>query len=339
MTDTTETDTRTVGSILSAAREARGFSQKEIADQLYLTPSFIEFIDADEAFKIPKQAFVKGYLRTYAKLVNLNGDLIVEKFNADAEQPAEIEVKAESTDTVAAIYFTGPVFKTGLIGLVTFIFVLLIVWYFSSGDEQDNTIAPVSLVEPQLNQEPQPNKQPQQNEIQTLQLASHQVNAGSEKNASENENSIALEAEGNANEMIETVNSLSSTPVSMEALKAQLLLAQQTSAVNVSLPDEPFSVNRELRDTTQYITVDAGGSDELRFVFSGECWLEIEDAEGTQVYADLGTEGNNLTILGSAPFKILFGNAPAVAMSFNGQAYALKSHISNDRTAKLRVGI
>ena len=54
-----------------------GLSQEQVAQELYLIPSYIQHIDNDEIEKIDKQAFVRGYLRSYAKLVNLDGDDII----------------------------------------------------------------------------------------------------------------------------------------------------------------------------------------------------------------------------------------------------------------------
>ncbi|MEX1237317.1 MAG: helix-turn-helix domain-containing protein, partial [Pseudomonadales bacterium] len=72
-----------VSKLLIEAREAKGLSQKEVAEQLYLTVTFIRYIDEGAFDKIPKPAFIKGYLRSYARVVGLDGDAVIEAYNQE----------------------------------------------------------------------------------------------------------------------------------------------------------------------------------------------------------------------------------------------------------------
>jgi len=105
-----------------------------------------------------------------------------------------------------------------------------------------------------------------------------------------------------------------------------------------SVLGKDISIQRQTVGDTDYITVDAEGLDQLRFVFSDECWLEIEDADGALIYGDLGRTGDELSVYGDAPFEILFGKAPAVTMEFNGRSVDLASWTASDQTAKVTVG-
>ena len=62
-----------------------------MADQLFLTTLYIHHIDAGEFEKIPKVAFIKGYLRTYARAVGLDGNAIVSAFEAEQGQASVVE--------------------------------------------------------------------------------------------------------------------------------------------------------------------------------------------------------------------------------------------------------
>ena len=128
----------TASSMLSAARQAAGLSQDEVAEQLYLTPSFIRYIDGDEIDKLPKKAFIKGYLRSYAKLVNLDGDEVVQQYEQGdiGGSSHSIEIRRVTDQRVGSINFTGPVFQTGVGGLIALIVVVAMVWWFSSSNEK-----------------------------------------------------------------------------------------------------------------------------------------------------------------------------------------------------------
>lgn len=69
------------GDRLRAAREAANLSAVDVARRLHLTSRVIEEIDSNDYSNI-KFVFLRGYLRAYAKLVNVSGDEIVDAFNA-----------------------------------------------------------------------------------------------------------------------------------------------------------------------------------------------------------------------------------------------------------------
>ena len=48
--------------------------------------------------------------------------------------------------------------------------------------------------------------------------------------------------------------------------------------------------------------------------------MEVTDATGKALIARLATSGDNLQLFGQAPFQVVLGNAPAVAVIFNGEA-------------------
>ena len=75
-----EASTLTVSDQLRQAREAAGMTQAAVAEQLFLTETFIRYMDAGEFHRLPKQAFVRGYLRSYARVVGLDGGQLVQLY-------------------------------------------------------------------------------------------------------------------------------------------------------------------------------------------------------------------------------------------------------------------
>ena len=120
-----------------AAREKLGLTQKEVADKLFLTTTFIKYIDEGEFDKIPKPAFIKGYLRSYARVVELSGDEMVALYEAalTAGEP-EAEIRGVTEESVGTAAITGPVLQTGLIGLAGLALIVGIVWWAGSSDEE-----------------------------------------------------------------------------------------------------------------------------------------------------------------------------------------------------------
>ena len=59
------------GARLRVAREARAMSVSEVAKQLHLDAKLIQALEEEDFAQIPAPTFVYGYLRSYARLLNL----------------------------------------------------------------------------------------------------------------------------------------------------------------------------------------------------------------------------------------------------------------------------
>ncbi|MCR8924168.1 DUF4115 domain-containing protein [Dasania sp. GY-MA-18] len=76
---------------------------------------------------------------------------------------------------------------------------------------------------------------------------------------------------------------------------------------------------------------------QLELNFSAECWVEIKDAEGKTLVADLKRKGDQVLVEGAAPFNIILGYAPAVALRYNGEAVEINTN-TRTQAARLVVG-
>lgn len=76
---------RSPGGMLMAQRETLELSLQQVADQLHLTMHFVRAIESDSYDKLPGDVFVRGYIRTYARLLRLDADqvlMIYDEFNS-----------------------------------------------------------------------------------------------------------------------------------------------------------------------------------------------------------------------------------------------------------------
>ena len=127
--------------VLVEAREKLGFSQKDVADRLFLTTAYIKYIDDGELDRIPKQAFVRGYLRSYARAVDLSGDMIVELYEKEQQLAApEPEIKGVTEEKVGTAHITGPVLTTGAIGFGLLLLLIGLIWWLVSDDEPVSSV-------------------------------------------------------------------------------------------------------------------------------------------------------------------------------------------------------
>ena len=335
-----EEETVTASSMLRAAREALGLSQDDVANALYITVSFIRWIDEDQIDRIPQKAFIKGYLRSYAKLVKLDGDLVVQQFDAGNEVPIpSAEIRGVTEESVGSINFTGPVFKTGVIGLVGLLVVIVAVWLLSSSTPEPIPVVTMPEESPAETESEtlRPFQLPERTDLNTFTFDEEDGTTGSAESV------LLPESESAETEAVVLPDSEAAESESDLSTEDEVVNDEPTPDIQPQLPqasvlEKDISIQRQTVGDTDYITVDAEGVDRLRFVFSDECWLEIEDADGALICGDLGRTGDELSVYGDAPFEILFGKAPAVTMEFNGRSVDLASWTASDQKTKVTFG-
>jgi len=115
-----------LGAILTRAREKLSLSQKDIASRLNLKEEYIVALDANDFDKLPAPTYVRGYIRSYARSLNLNADSLINLYEGIAEAPPEIlpDVKP----TVQASSRDKPVKAVTYLGTLTLV-ILIIAWW------------------------------------------------------------------------------------------------------------------------------------------------------------------------------------------------------------------
>jgi transcriptional regulator with XRE-family HTH domain len=83
---------RELGEYLRNERIRRGYSLKDIQEQTKIRMRYLEAIENGEFQHIAAEVYVKGFLRSYAEAIGLNGwDVVARYQGLKAEQEAEIE--------------------------------------------------------------------------------------------------------------------------------------------------------------------------------------------------------------------------------------------------------
>src|SRR5579872_4390098 len=81
------------GTRLKIAREASHLSQKDVAMRLHLSSQIIQIIESEDLRQAPPATFMRGYLRSYAKLLNVTDDDINQALaNTGLDIPAKTTV-------------------------------------------------------------------------------------------------------------------------------------------------------------------------------------------------------------------------------------------------------
>lgn len=87
---------------LRAAREAAGLSLDQVAQQLKLAPRQVKALEDENFGELPGRTFTRGFLRNYARLLNLDADLLVAHLPDAAHAPSLEPPPLHSTGTTMA---------------------------------------------------------------------------------------------------------------------------------------------------------------------------------------------------------------------------------------------
>ncbi len=322
---------RTASEMLKAAREKKGLSQKDVADKMFLTTAFVRYIDEGAFDKIPKPAFIKGYLRSYARVVGLSGDEVVGAYQRGVDEAEQaFELRDVTDESVGSHTITGPVVQTGVGGLAGLVMIVGLVWWLVGGDEESprqpasdamaeaETVGPVSA-EPGIGRS---------NRGQASTATGGETESSGE---------IPVVSGGEADsgdEGTAPVADLDEQPAD-SGPGAQ---AQEPGAGVIVSAEQEVTVERISRGEANYITVNAGGEAKIEFSFSDECWVEVTDGNDASIYSDLNRQGDVLTIHGVAPFEVLLGRATSVTLRYNDEPVDFERRITSEKTARLTLG-
>lgn len=122
-----------VGQQLRAAREARGLAVTDIAKKLKLSFRQVEALESDDWSRLPCNTIIRGFVRNYARLMDLNSDLLMVALDRlhmpqspDLEMPAGTNVSLPQDGKVARRDYVR-VFS----GLILLVLAVLAYFFFS----------------------------------------------------------------------------------------------------------------------------------------------------------------------------------------------------------------
>ena len=362
-----------VGLRLQRARMEKKLSQVEVAEKLFLTTQIIECLDDGAFERIPKKAFIRGYIRAYARVVGLEGSELVAAYDAevgrDEGQGDEATILMNAEDPSLA---KNPIFRAGAMGIAVLVIVVLLVWMVMSGGQGDRSGPPPSSVKEtsssaggQIRAEALSARTPGSSvsDENSSSTTDRDVVPDPEDARAEDSAEIAEESYDEAGpngelalspvdqdrdlaaeDLSEQEQSQTAQSLEMERETGDLALADEVeapplrSALGASVGEAAPNVFRSVTDTGRLIQVIVDGEDTVVIRTTELCWVEVADTTGYLLYGDLNQSGDELEVIGAAPFQILLGKASAAQVRFNGQVVDLEPHTTREFTARLTVG-
>lgn len=303
-----------LGATLREKRIAMGLSVADVAAQIRLAPRQIEALEADDLAHLPELPFVRGFVRSYAKLLQLDDQPLLATLpdpHAVSEriEPESVEVPF-NIQQLSARQNQMWLYATAVIAVLVVVFAI---WHYAAPKVEVK--APVSdIMESSITL-------PALNEIASAVIASEVV--------ADEEVAPAIAASAPV-----AVAPIVKTPVPQQtapAVKAQTAPALKTATALTQSTVTNIS-------TADQSVVSAANLVRIRVVFDAESWTEVKDATGRLMSSKLNEAGTELNLNGQAPYDLVIGNARFVQLYRRGKLVDLTPYInSTSEVARLRL--
>lgn len=309
-----------VGSQLRAAREKKEMSVGDIAMALKLGPRQVEALESGEWDRLPGNTFIRGFVRNYARLLQLDAAPFMAQLDSVLEAPQQRLSTVPSMPRATMPQagrgrrrdYAIAAFGLALVAIAAAIYFLLPADLSSLRSDLDSVLS---------------------------------IFSSQEKAAAPAGMPAAAPAEPAAPEPVfppgstpqQVMNPQAVTPAeappaaapASPALVPPPVLPTPAAPAAVPVPSAPAG-------PASAAPAPAVAGAALRFTFEQDSWVEVRDHNGKIVFSQLGTAGTERDVGGQGPFSLVIGNAPGVRLSLRGQPVDLASHTQGN-VARLTV--
>ncbi|MCX2690150.1 DUF4115 domain-containing protein [Pseudomonas sp. DCB_CB] len=321
------------GELLRLAREKRDWSQAEVARKLNLTVSSLNHVETGAFDKLPGHTFARGYIRAYAKLMDLDQAALVDAF----DRYTGTHAKGSDVHSLGRIEEPVRLSHNILRGVSLLLLVAVVgggfFWWQDQGSLRGKDLAKIALEHVEVE------SADGTTQIHPLDEPEDQaVSAGQQAESAP----LALE-QGAA----EQPAAAEQAPVSSEAAIAAAPAPAQQAPVQPAPAASPAPVTPPVQATAAPAPAPAvaatepaavpTGSAKVAIQFTADCWTQVSDGNGKVLFSAIKRKGDNLELTGKPPFAVRLGFARGAQVSYNGQAVDVAPFTSGE-TARLKLG-
>ncbi|ELY6211719.1 cytoskeleton protein RodZ [Cronobacter dublinensis] len=313
----------TTGERLRLAREQLGLSQQVVAERLCLKVSTVRDIEEDNAPADLASTFLRGYIRSYARLVHVPEEELLPML---AKQAPVRTAQVAPMQT----YALGKSRKKRDGWLMSFTWLVLFVvvgltgaWWWQNHkaqQEEISTMADQSSAELSQNAGSSPQSVP--------------LNTDTPSDASQEQATPPADLpSGDA--QATTANTPQPTPMPSPTTASQQPVVVPPSQASTDTAAQQQNAAQSQLPVGQASTAAAANGNALVMNFTADCWLEVTDATGKKLFSGLQRKDTNLNLTGEAPYRLKIGAPSAVQIQYQGKPVDLSRFIRTNQVARL----
>lgn len=303
----------TTGERLRQAREQLGMSQQVVAERLCLKMSTVRDIEEDNISADLASTFVRGYIRSYAKLVHVPEEELLPMLAKQAPLKAA-KVAPMQSFSLGKRRKKRDGWLMSFTWLIGFVVVGLTgAWWWQNHKAQQDEIATMAV---------QSSAQLSQGEGQSIPLNDDNADTSTPP-ADDGSSNAQPPASDNGTAQAQAPAATAQQPAvvapSQAAIPAPAAPAAPEPAAPVAESGAAADLNALVMD------------------FSADCWLQVTDASGKTLFSGIQKSGGKLSLNGTAPYKLTIGAPAAVQIQYQGKPVDLSRFIKSNRVARLTV--
>ena len=362
-----ETPLDSPGLLLAEARRAKQLSTDDVAKRLCLKVNIIEALEKDELLPSISLTFIKGYTRSYAKLLCLDEVHIITLFNDfHASETLIAPKKMQSFSRKVAKENNDSRWMLVTYSLIAVVLILIVIWW--SQQNSENFFASPSSVPALNSSEADLPVASTTEQLQNTSTIPSNLNEKQTTNSLDSVDSISSNGDLAGNlpeESILTESLLTETlPTETSSLEepSVAMLTEQNNSLESNdlnqveqemIPDfVPDKVQGNIAQVLDLLENDAPDVEselrlfdddmsasndveivELMFTFSNDCWIKITDATGNDIAYGVKKQGRVMPVSGQPPFSVILGAPASVKVKYAGAPVDI-SFLPSDRTGR-----
>lgn len=319
------------GESLRQARELKGWSVAEVAAQLNLTPQRLTQLEDGAFDKLPGTTFARGYIRAYAKLLELDQNRLVMEF----DQFTGTDATGSSVHALGRI--EEPVrYSQSILRLVSFLLLLALIgggffWWQDQG-RPVASLADLGLEHVEV--------EGADGTTQVHSLAEPEDQAVADVQGREPSSPLLLPVE--PGQAPEDAGAAEQPAAEVAPESAAAPIAKAADAAPAAVAVEPVAAQAPAPAATvpapSPAPAVAAGQGVVNVQFTADCWTQVTDADGKVLLSALKRSGERIELTGKAPIKLHLGFARGAQVTYNGESVDVTPHISGE-TARLTLGL
>jgi len=310
-----------VGAALREARETLGMSVEEVAIRLKFSPRQITALEEENFEQLPQLAFVRGFVRSYARLLQIAEEPLLEALPGT---PARETAPAKRTREDVLPGDSG-MRKQNLLWLTGALAVALVIvflaWKHDAGE-----VVPKPAAGAKNGTEAKPAPEAQNGEASQ----SSELRKAVSENQTGPENQAASEIRpGSGTKSGSTMKSAKESTTAASVPETPNFAAAKPAA-RAAVPASAVAVSKEAAPHKQR------PAQPVRLEFDEDSWVEIKDGDGKILLSMVGKQGSSRSVSGSPPLSLTIGNAKGVRVYYKDESVDLGTHADQD-VAHLRL--
>ena len=320
------------GSMLEVQRLARGLTIADVAQRLKYGARQIEALERDDYVVLPGATFVRGMIRGYAKLLELDSAPILSELDR-RHIPAQVSVDLRSTSIPFPAGGRRSTHVYGIVSVMAVVAALLVAYEWQFGGFSwlwqfvSDEVLTAKQIEPEIRKEAATQSAPLQPVTEPLaQNTAAPVTLTPSVTESNSSGLFGKPPGGSQPAAAISPPGPAGVPTAIPGAVAPVPAARQN--VPVSIAQSSAGANEP--------RVPGARARMLALQFERDSWVEIKQGNGRILMSQLNRGGTEQLVEGVPPFEIIIGNAPNVRLIYNNTPVDLRPHLKVD-VARLKL--